>query len=313
MSRYSRIFLRPKDNGEPSWTAELSSKMSADPNTSSSPYSYPPSSSIPSRYSDAPLVSSPPHPYTLAAFHSPAEPSPRETPTAVSHIHRKANTSEFSSSEKPPESSTGHSYPRPPPVGRPPSRHTLPIPLPIHLRPWVLLLIFLPLPPLLSLLYMLTGHAILRRSNSSPTSIYQAPLLSSVEAGATGGVILSLPLALLLYLLLFPSKPPTAPEDFFEDDDSSMLGGSRWARYSGYAVCVFVVLCVGGVAGPLGVTCLSNGETDGFVSAKKMLSTGAAASAGFVGGAVLSFAMVLLGVIGLGLWMARMKRARSSS
>jgi hypothetical protein len=148
---------------------------------------------------------------------------------------------------------------------------------------------------------MVTGHAVLRAIQSSPNSIFRAPLLSSIETGATGGVILSLPLALLLYLL-FPMKQPPAPEDFFEDDNSSILGQRRWLRYLAYIVSALLVLCVGGIAGPLGVTCLSGGALDMFIGDKKMLSTGAAASAGFLGGVLLAFGSLALCILGIVVW-----------
>lgn len=144
---------------------------------------------------------------------------------------------------------------------------------------------------------MVTGHAILRAAHSSPESIYHAPIVSSLEAGATGGVILALPLALLLYLLLFPNKSEDAPEDFFEDDGSSVMGIGQWLRLAGYVTSVFFFFIIGGLAGPLGVTCLPNNAQTTFVGEQKLLSSGAAAAAGFVGGAVLAFAVTIGGVL----------------
>ncbi|KDR72807.1 hypothetical protein GALMADRAFT_142539 [Galerina marginata CBS 339.88] len=312
MSRYSRIFLRP-NTGNSSWTGESSSKMStAEPASSSSPgFSYPPSS-LPGSPSPLPFpMSSPaPHPYTLGASHYPEDtPSSREGTSTVSHAQQPTNTaSQFSTVEKqkPPESPVGHQYPHTA-IAVPTNLNlNLPArpPLPIHRRPLVLLFLFLPIPPLLSLTYMVTGHAILRatQSSSSPNTIFRSPLLSSIEAGATGGVVLALPVALLLYLLLFPLSPPTAPEDFFEDDTSSVIRGRRWVRYLGYTVSAFLLLFIGAMAAPLGVTCLSGGTLDMFVGTRKILSPGAAALAGLLGGVLVAFGLLALSVFAIVVW-----------
>ncbi|KAF8953690.1 hypothetical protein BDZ97DRAFT_591177 [Flammula alnicola] len=311
MSRYSRIFLRPKDStlSSESWAGESSTKMStAEPrSTTSAGFSYPTSSSLPSHELDFSMASPPPHPYTLGATHSPVEVSFRQAPTTSGH--GQLNTSEIST-EKPPENVEGYQYPPPRPSRRTRTPSIRPPPIPLRQRPVVLFLLFLPIPPLLSLIYMVVGHAILRGSQSSPNSIYLSPLLSSVEAGATGGVILSLPLALLLYLLLFPNKPSAAPEDFFEDDTSSIVGQEKWLLYAGYTVCAFLLLCIGGIAGPLGVTCLSNGTLAMFVGNKRMLSASAAAAAGFVGGAIVAFGTLAISVlvtVGWTFWMRQQK------
>lgn len=310
ISRYSRIFLRPKG----SWTAESSSKIStsAGPASTSSPgFSYPPSSPF-SQDPDSPFpMTSPlPHPYTIgAALGSPIETSSREGTSTTHHAqyptHTTTNTSDYHDvREKPPDSAgIGHRYPRTAiPLPSNDTQRPSP-PLPLLMRPFVLLVLFLPIPPLLSLIYMVVGHAILRASKeASPGSIFHSPLLSSIEAGATGGVILALPIALLLYILLLPSKPANAPEDFFDDDTSSMLGQAKWLRYLSYLVCPILVLGIGGFAGPLGVTCLSSGTLNMFVGTKKMLSTGAAAAAGFVGGVLMAGGVFTVGIIAMAIW-----------
>ncbi|PPQ78164.1 hypothetical protein CVT25_015498 [Psilocybe cyanescens] len=313
MSRYSRIFLRPKD----SWTAESSSKISTsvEPASSGSPgFSYPPSS-LPSHDRDSPFpMSSPaPHPYTLgAALHSPIETSSREGTNTTNHGQVPTNTSDYHNvNEKPPESPMGHQYPRN--ENLIPTNGSRSPPRPLHLRPAVILLIFLPVPPLLSLTYMVVGHAILRASKSSPDSVFRSPLLSSIEAGATGGVILSLPIALLLYILVFPTRPPNAPEDFFDDDNSSMFSQAKWIRRLGYVVSGLLILCVGGLAGPLGVTCLSSGTLNAFVGNKKLLSTGAAAAAGFLGGVLLAFGFLTLCIITMTVWTLWIRRKQPST
>ena len=161
---------------------------------------------------------------------------------------------------------------------------------------------------------MAAGHAILQVTQSHTDSVFRAPILSSVEAGATGGVILSLPLALLLFILLSPNAPPSnSRDDFFEDDDSTMDMQSRLLRYTGYTVSVIFAFAIGGIAGPLGVTCLSSGTLDAFVHNKKMLSTGAAAAAGFLGGVVLSFGTLAILVAMFFSWTFWMRHTQSST
>ena len=185
---------------------------------------------------------------------------------------------------------------------------------PFHLPPAIILLAFLPIPPLLSLLYLTTGHAILGQIHkSSLSSIYHTPILSSVEAGATGGLIFSIPAVLLLYFFIFYNRQSSVPEDFFEDDDSVTTGSARWMMYVGYLACILFVIGIGGIAGPLGVTCLSSDILTALVMTKKMLSVGAAAGAGFLGGVVLSAAILLLGVLATLVWSFWMRRKHLSS
>lgn len=193
------------------------------------------------------------------------------------------------------------------PIGHP-QPQTLPLRSPSHqLRPVVLLLISFLIPPLLSLLYLTTGHVILSQiHNSSSSSIYHTPILSSIEAGATGGLIFSLPTAFILYLLIFYNKKPV-PEDFFEDD-SIITGSTHCTTYIWYLACVLFFVGIGGIAGPLGVTCLSSGNSNALVITKKMLSTGAAAAAGFLGGVVLSVGGLLMGILTVSVWSFWMRR-----
>src|SRR6267378_1319036 len=192
MSRYSRIFLHPTDNGHPFRITESNSMtLTLEPQSTTSPSFSNSPSSLPSYHTGSPMNSPAPHPYTLGALHSAAE-SLGATSTP-GHTQHSTEPSEFSA-EGLPQGTVGHQYPQP--LGRLGSCRKQPLPL--HLRPYVLLLIFLPIPPLLSLAYTAIGHACLRGVHPSPDSIFRAPTLSSVEAGATGGVILSLPLALLL-------------------------------------------------------------------------------------------------------------------
>ncbi|KAG6847812.1 hypothetical protein H0H93_005869 [Arthromyces matolae] len=210
-------------------------------------------------------------------------------------------------------------------------------------RPLILLLLFLPLPSLLSVLYILVGHGLLLHASSLPhmhmsssssrnsrninltvsstlKSAAQNPwspsLLSSANAAATGGIILSIPLFLLLYILLplpFPSFTTTyfssragsqsqtggsningighrRGDDFFEPFDSisqssSSFSSSQLCRlsFATYLFLLTLLFTIGGIAAPLGVTCLEAASKRGH----EMLSPARAAEAGFVGGVVL--------------------------
>lgn len=247
-----------------------------------------------------------PHPYRYQPPpFSPEDTNPDKDRASIVQIPQETKTSHHDN--KKPLTHT-ISYPQPQPcLQRAPTRcHS---PLPAQIRPLVLLLIFLPIPPLLSLLYVIAGHAILRQNHRSPTSIYHAPISSSIEAGATGGAILSLPIALILYLLISPSRQSSVPPDFFEDDDSATTGSTRWMMYIGYLASSVFLVGIGAIAGPLGVACLSSSISD----AKKILSTGAAAAAGSLGGAVLSIGILLLGVLSTLVWRFWMRQHIPSS
>jgi hypothetical protein len=307
MSRYSRIFLRsPKGTGHSS-SSPTAESTTIEPQSVTTPgFSYPPSSSHDTGF---PMNSPPPHPYTLGASYSPTGSSVRGAASTTGHTQHNTEASE-SSADRTLQSIPSHQCSQS--LRRLASFREKPSPLPS--RPFRLLLIFLPIPPLLSLIYIAVGHAILRVVYPHPDSVFRTPVLSSVEAGATGGVILSLPLALLLFILLSPNTPPSnSRDDFFEDDDSIRDMQARWLRYTGYAVCVIFALAIGGVAGPLGVTCLSSGTLDAFVDNKKMLSTGAAAAAGFLGGVVLSFGTLVTAVAVFFSWTFWMRRTKSST
>jgi hypothetical protein len=299
MSRYSRIFLRPP-KGTTLSSESWGGSSSAEPHSTASPeFSYPPSSSLPSHDVDSPMTSPPPHPYTLGALHSPVVTSFDESPRQLGHTQQ--NTSELSA-EKPQGQGIGFHYPQPQHVRRRSLARAQSIMPPFTISPLFAFLLFLPVPPLLSMIYIVTGHAILRASRSSPNSIYLSPIVASLEAGATGGVILCLPLALLLYLLVYPNKARDSPEDFFEDDNSAIEMQEKWLRYIGYAVAAFFFLAIGGIAGPLGVTCLSSGSLDEFVGDKRLLSTSAAAAAGFVGGLTLVFGTLSISALSAVCW-----------
>lgn len=160
----------------------------------------------------------------------------------------------------------------------------------------LLLLLFLPFPPLFSLLFCFLGHAVLRMHDSYSN----ASLLSTVQAAATGGAILSVPMALLLYIFLFPEKRPD-PEDFFEDDESQMTRArvQRYTKVSAYTACAFIGVFFGAIAGPLGVVCLGGSR----------LSPAQAAASGAIGGVVICGGAALLGAFGIGLWVVSMNEA----
>ncbi len=80
-------------------------------------------------------------------------------------------------------------------------------------NPYILALIFLPVPALLSLIYTAMGHAILRHAHPSQVA-FLAPVRSSAAAGAVGGIVLTLPLEFLIFLLFHSfniSSNQTAP------------------------------------------------------------------------------------------------------
>ncbi|KAJ7632214.1 hypothetical protein FB45DRAFT_911826 [Roridomyces roridus] len=136
---------------------------------------------------------------------------------------------------------------------------------------------FVPFPPVLAVLYVCTGHGILRHS----ARFMAASLASSARAAATGGAIISLPLALLLYLLLFPTKTPD-PDDFFDDEEEDP---GSWVLYATYTLCGALLLTLGTISVALGTVCLSDSN---------MLSTSRAAEAGIVGGVVLCGGLAIL-------------------
>ncbi|KIK00601.1 hypothetical protein K443DRAFT_599845 [Laccaria amethystina LaAM-08-1] len=233
-----------------------------------------------------------PHPYQLAAYNS----SPVESRSPVISYHSRPLEP-----DKPSESITasGHTFT----VTQQQQQPQLSLPQFHHLsnNPLTLFFIFLPIPPLLSLLYIVTGHAILQHHHKS-NGPYSAPFSSSAKAGLVGGTILSIPIALLLYLILLPTSKPDLPEDFFEDDEVE-VGKSRWVWYAGLVTVIILVLCIGGAAGPLGVTCLSIEE---------LLSLGEAAAAGIVGGLVLAVGSATVAAVGLAcfaIWLRRNSRS----
>ena len=242
-----------------------------------------------------------PHPYQIAAYSSP--PIQHGSP-AISYSSRPSEP------DKPPESITGftvthHQQEQQQPQFSLPQSYHLPN------KPLTLFLIFLPIPPLLSLLYIVTGHAILQHHHTFEGP-YSAPFSSSAKAGIVGGTILSIPIALILYLLFLPTSKPELPEDFFEDDEAE-VGRSRWVWYAGIATVLILVLCIGGAAGPLGVTCLSSEDMLSLGDSEGMLSPGEAAAAGMVGGLVVAVGSVTVAAVGLVCYAIWLRRTSSRS
>ncbi|TFK24491.1 hypothetical protein FA15DRAFT_416425 [Coprinopsis marcescibilis] len=178
----------------------------------------------------------------------------------------------------------------------------------------IFVIVFLAIPVVLSVGYVGVGHAVLRAAhlNSGNLSIFVlADIQGSVEAGAVGGAILGVPIVLILYLLgLFPKGLIHTPEsdpsvrnggsnrqagqDFFEDDSDteSMKQSCSPQRLSRITVCTLLLLSIGGLSGPLGITVLSPAtvstlETLARTGADAFLTPGAASAAGFVGGAIV--------------------------
>ncbi|KAJ7929269.1 hypothetical protein B0H13DRAFT_943184 [Mycena leptocephala] len=159
--------------------------------------------------------------------------------------------------------------------------------VPSPVKAAAILLGFLPIPPIVSVIYVACGHGVLRAAHSA--HYVAVPLISSVRAAAAGGAILSLPLAVLLYLLLFPTKPPD-PEDFFEDEEDTR---ELWWMYSTYAVCGALVLCIGVISAALGTVCLPS---------RNMLSSAEAAAAGIVGAAIVCGGLAVLALFAFLVW-----------
>ncbi|KAJ7596764.1 hypothetical protein C8J56DRAFT_296514 [Mycena floridula] len=144
------------------------------------------------------------------------------------------------------------------------------------------ILFYLPLPPILGLIYQLIGHSILRSQEEPFISI---PLLSSVRIGATGGAIVAVPFSLASYILLIRRRPPER-DDFFDDHSSTaVFGDGVRAGQVGVGV-LFAFL--GTLAGALGAAVLPH---LGF-------SSGQGATAGTVGGIIFAASFIVIAVTG---------------
>ena len=147
----------------------------------------------------------------------------------------------------------------------------------------------------LSVVYLLIGHAILRATHPYPNLYFTTTLLSSINAGALGGLILALPLALLAALLIPPTEP--APDDFFDDDTGLIHTLLTWRSIS-KVVCGMLAMVFGAISGPIGVLCLGGGREGN----NTMLDPPHASAAGAVGGAVGGPAVLVAVVLVLAFW-----------
>ncbi|KAK0452906.1 uncharacterized protein EV420DRAFT_630248 [Desarmillaria tabescens] len=152
----------------------------------------------------------------------------------------------------------------------------------------ILLLFFLPLPPLFSTIYAALGGAILGG---------HVPVRSFAEAGATGGTILALPLALAIWILLAPEKQ-SPREDFFDDDEPQ----TWWTRWGKFVLCGFILVFVGVATCPLGAVCIPEEDN-------RDLEAGKAALAALVGGIVFCSALGVIFALGvLSYWQYARRR-----
>ncbi len=193
------------------------------------------------------------------------------------NLHANINPHPTNSNEK---------FPNPPPPHPPSSPTPPPTSTPF---PWRMILIFIaliPLPTLLSAIYVILGAALL----SLPASL--------AASGAIGGVITTIPLVAGVYFLISPWSPPPPPEDFF--DDTSSTTRRRYLKVE-YLACVLLAISVGAFSAPIGAACLSQ-------------DAGNAAKAGVLGGIVLFVGLLALGCIGLfGWWMHTRQRLKRRS
>lgn len=153
----------------------------------------------------------------------------------------------------------------------------------------ILLLFFLPLPPLFSTIYASLGRAIIGG---------RVPVRSFAAAGATGGTILALPLALAIWILLAPEKQ-SPREDFFDDDEPQ----TWWTRWGKFIPCGFMLVFVGVAACPLGAVCITEEDS-------RDLEAGKAALAGLVGGLVFCGGLIVISAFALLLYWQYARRRK---
>ncbi|KAF8881570.1 hypothetical protein BD779DRAFT_1002405 [Infundibulicybe gibba] len=130
----------------------------------------------------------------------------------------------------------------------------------------------IPFPTIFSVMSVVIGHAILR--SLGPFS--GVSIVSSAQIAAIGGIILTIPVFLLIYLLLSPTPSGPSPEDFFDDDD----GEGTVKQWAGVWWRSSWIVLLGAAAGPLGATCLGG-------NGRVVLGTKQAAEAGLLGGAII--------------------------
>ncbi len=170
----------------------------------------------------------------------------------------------------------------------------------------VLLLLLFIVPCVLATIYMVVGHAIMRAAHPSPQSIYRAPLASSAVSGAVGGLI-GAPVIILGFTFVAHGK---------NNNRVNALSASQQRLMHvilnlGYAILLIYLFSAGGIAGPFYISSKKGGGRHATpaqraaalaayneaIAEGKHLSINAAAAAGFVGGAVLGGAIVLVSVV----------------
>ncbi|KAF5391195.1 hypothetical protein D9757_003146 [Collybiopsis confluens] len=232
---------------------------------------------------------------------------PFQLTTTTSNTHAAHSASVGSNAPLHPQSSHLDMLPTPTAVSPPPTilqperapsarSATIPSRLTFRTRPthpWIVrnrylpLFLSIPLPLLLSVLYCIIGHAVLRAAQH--TAYEQAALSSSAIAGAVGGAILTLPILALLFAIQRLTLDPAdaISEDFFDDDESDAETHffPRRRRLLLYFFVVIIAVFVGAVAGPIGFSVLKNSSSS--------LGASHGAVAGVVGGSIVSPLLIL--------------------
>ncbi|KAF9074221.1 hypothetical protein BDP27DRAFT_1317508 [Rhodocollybia butyracea] len=152
------------------------------------------------------------------------------------------------------------------------------------------LLIALPFPILLSVVYIVVGHAILHASKASTEP---ANLSSSAKIGAVGGAVLTLPALFLLYVIQRLCMEPlttSGPDDFF-DDESDAGAQVLWRGILGYVIVFVMILLIGVPAAPIGLSILRS------LSSTTILSAAQGVEAGVVGGVIFMPIVVVFCVL----------------
>ncbi|KDQ60458.1 hypothetical protein JAAARDRAFT_607162 [Jaapia argillacea MUCL 33604] len=145
---------------------------------------------------------------------------------------------------------------------------------------WVLcarIIVYMGFHVLADMLYVLTGHAILRATHSG----YSVPLVSSMKAGAVGGAVFGVPI-LLLELLIRRLISGGA------DERKNAAGGSQGTKSNTLSSIDRLgrATAEGAIVAVVGVCILRNAGVDG------MLDNLHAARAGALGGVVLNAALI---------------------
>ena len=168
-----------------------------------------------------------------------------------------------------------------------------------------ILLLFI-VPCVLATTYMVIGHAIMRAAHPSPQSIYRAPLASSAVSGGVGGLI-GAPVIILGFTFVAHGKNNNRGIALSVTQQRLMPA----LLNLGYAIFLIYLFSAGGIAGPFYLSSKKSAGKNATpaqraaalaayneaIAEGKQLSVNAAAAAGFVGGAVLGGAFVLVSVL----------------